>query len=61
MPLAEDLDWVAVVEPRFVPSEWLALDLGAGELAAMALAWKTRIGSSSWMTVSRGALDRLPA
>lgn len=30
--------WLAVVEPRSVPSEWLALDLGPGELAAMALA-----------------------
>ena len=30
--------WLKVVEPRAVPSEWLTLDLGAGELAAMALA-----------------------
>jgi hypothetical protein len=30
--------WLQVVEPRAVPSEWLALDLGTGELAAMALA-----------------------
>jgi len=29
---------ITVVEPRSVPSQWLALDLGAGELAAMALA-----------------------
>ncbi|WP_207213844.1 hypothetical protein [Sorangium cellulosum] len=27
-----------IVDPRSKPSEWLALDLGAGELAAMALA-----------------------
>jgi predicted nucleic acid-binding protein len=38
VPRAEHLDWIAVVEPRSVPSEWLALDLGAGELAALALA-----------------------
>lgn len=37
VPQAERLDWIAVVEPRSLPSEWLALDLGAGELAAMAL------------------------
>lgn len=32
------LDWLEVVEPSYVPSEWLTLDLGGGELAAMALA-----------------------
>jgi len=31
-------DWLKVVEPMHTPSEWLSLDLGAGELAAMALA-----------------------
>jgi hypothetical protein len=30
--------WLRQVDPRHLPSEWLALDLGAGELAAMALA-----------------------
>ena len=30
--------WLSIVEPRFLPSQWLALDLGPGELAAMALA-----------------------
>lgn len=30
--------WVHVRNPRAMPSEWLALDLGPGELAAMALA-----------------------
>ncbi|MBE7519099.1 MAG: DUF3368 domain-containing protein [Thermoflexaceae bacterium] len=30
--------WLHVVNPRATPSEWLALDLGPGELAAMALA-----------------------
>mgnify|MGYP000246125913 CR=1 FL=1 len=30
--------WVHLVDPEFTPSEWLALDLGTGELAAMALA-----------------------
>jgi predicted nucleic acid-binding protein len=29
--------WLLVVEPKAMPSEWLALDLGAGELASMAL------------------------
>lgn len=30
--------WLRVVDPQATPSEWLSLDLGAGELAAMALA-----------------------
>jgi predicted nucleic acid-binding protein len=30
--------WLQIVEPSFLPSEWLALDLGTGELATMALA-----------------------
>jgi predicted nucleic acid-binding protein len=38
VPRPEHLEWVGVVEPDSVPSEWLTLDLGAGELAAMALA-----------------------
>ena len=29
--------WLRVVEPENTPSEWLSLDLGSGELAAMAL------------------------
>jgi len=31
-------DWLRLVDPHNMPSEWLALDLGKGELAAMALA-----------------------
>lgn len=38
VPDPEDYAWLVVVEPEAVPSEWLALDLGRGELAAMALA-----------------------
>jgi len=38
VPDPGDYVWLKVVEPRAVPSEWLTLDLGAGELAAMALA-----------------------
>ena len=38
VPNPSDHTWLEVVEPRAVPSEWLTLDLGAGELAAMALA-----------------------
>jgi predicted nucleic acid-binding protein len=30
--------WLRQVDPLNMPSEWLALDLGAGELAAMSLA-----------------------
>ena len=38
VPQPEQLEWVKVIKPGSVPSEWLALDLGAGELAALALA-----------------------
>ena len=30
--------WLEIVDPRYVPSEWLTRDLGKGEIAAMALA-----------------------
>lgn len=38
VPQPGNYAWIQIVEPQVVPSEWLALDLGAGELAAMALA-----------------------
>ena len=38
VPDPSDYDWLRIVSPRSVPSEWLALDLGIGELEAMALA-----------------------
>lgn len=38
VPSPSDIVWLKVVNPRSTPSEWLSLDLGAGELAAMALA-----------------------
>ena len=38
VPDPADLAWLRLVDPRVIPSEWLTLDLGAGELAALALA-----------------------
>lgn len=38
VPTLSTHGWVKIVDPQSMPSEWLALDLGAGELAAMALA-----------------------
>jgi predicted nucleic acid-binding protein len=38
LPMIERLRSVQVVDSAHLPSEWLALDLGAGELGAMALA-----------------------
>jgi len=38
VPNPDDYSWLAIVNPKSTPSEWLALDLGAGEIAAMALA-----------------------
>ncbi len=37
VPDPESLPWVHIESPRATPSDWLSLDLGAGELAAMAL------------------------
>ena len=42
VPNPIDHNWLRVVEPQMVPSEWLSLDLGAGELEAMALALENR-------------------
>ena len=38
VPAITGLPWLTTVDPTSTPSEWLTLDLGAGELAAMALA-----------------------
>ncbi len=38
VPNADEYSWLTIVNPRYIPSEWLALDLGPGELAAMSLA-----------------------
>lgn len=38
VPNPADFNWLQIVNPKSMPSEWLALDLGAGEIAAMALA-----------------------
>lgn len=38
VPELAAMSFIRIVEPRHPPSEWLALDLGPGELAAMSLA-----------------------
>ncbi len=38
VPSLNNYNWLKIVETRNVPSEWLTLDLGPGELEAMALA-----------------------
>ena len=38
VPDIENNTRLVIVNPNHTPSEWLALDLGSGELAAMALA-----------------------
>lgn len=38
VPNLDRLEWARIVAPQSVPSAWLTLDLGAGELAALALA-----------------------
>lgn len=38
VPSLRDRPWLKIIDPQVMPSEWLSLDLGKGELAAMALA-----------------------
>ncbi len=38
VPNPSDYAWLQLVDPHSMPSEWLALDLGPGERAVMALA-----------------------
>lgn len=38
VPNPDDYAWLKIVNPKSTPSEWLVLDLGVGEIAAMALA-----------------------
>jgi predicted nucleic acid-binding protein len=38
VPNPSDYNWIKIIEPKMIPSEWFAVDLGAGELAAMSLA-----------------------
>jgi predicted nucleic acid-binding protein len=40
VPDLDAYNWLHCTEPRYMPPEWLALDLGQGEVAAMALALK---------------------
>ena len=38
VPDPQHYEWIRIVDPRAIPSEWLNLDLGQGELAVLALA-----------------------
>ena len=38
VPKLSDYSWLQIVNPQSLPSEWLSLDLGPGELAAMSQA-----------------------
>ncbi|MCB0069279.1 MAG: DUF3368 domain-containing protein [Caldilineaceae bacterium] len=38
VPVPTNYTWLKIVDPISMPSEWLALDLGRGEIAAMSLA-----------------------
>lgn len=42
VPNLSRYSWFQTVDPHATPSEWLSLDLGPGELAAMALALENR-------------------
>jgi predicted nucleic acid-binding protein len=64
VPDPELLEWIQIVVPQSVPSVWLTLDLGAGELETLALALENpakvvlldddlarRIGQAAGLTV----------
>jgi hypothetical protein len=38
VPNPSNYNRIKIIEPKIIPSEWFAVDLGAGELAAMSLA-----------------------
>lgn len=38
VPYLAGILWLKLVNPKTMPSEWLSLDLGIGEIAAMSLA-----------------------
>jgi len=59
VPNPEDYPWLSVVNPKSMPSEWLALDLGVGEIAAMALALENPKLSESGMWVSADVKQRI--
>ena len=42
VPNPSEYEWLKIIDPSLLPSEWLSLDLGAGELAVMALALENR-------------------
>jgi len=43
VPSLQEMPWIRIVNPRSVPSEWLSLDLGGGELETIALShWSIR-------------------
>jgi len=42
VPNLDRYRWIQIADPQAMPSEWLSLDLGSGELAAMALALESR-------------------
>ena len=37
VPDPQRYEWIKIVDPRFISSEWLNLDMGEGELAVLAL------------------------
>jgi len=42
VPNLSDYSWIEIKNPQKMPSEWLSLDLGPGELAAMALSLENK-------------------
>jgi predicted nucleic acid-binding protein len=38
VPFLQTFDWLKIGNPSVIPSQWLSLDLGAGELAVLAMA-----------------------
>ena len=57
VPSPSEYSWLRIVDPKSMPSEWLALELGAGELGSMALALENPEHIIYWMICSRAVLQ----
>ena len=61
VPAVTGLSWLETIDPRSTPSEWLSLDLGAGELAAMALVLENPARGAPTGTASSRVGDDRPS
>jgi|SRR5713226_5221978 len=58
VPAPDAYSWLRRVEPRSLPSEWLALDLGPGDSRLWRSHWRTPTTLFSWTTRWPGVLPK---